>query len=67
MSKRKTVNIEIIREAIAQYMHSEGCSCCQDVDGHQAAAKEIAELLNVPPYDDESGYDFYKFKREKES
>jgi hypothetical protein len=55
--KRKTINIDIIREAIANYMYSEGCSCCQGND-HNDHAKKIAELLDVPMYDDESGYNF---------
>lgn len=55
--KRKTININIIREAIANYMFSEGCSCCQGND-HNDHAKKIAELLDVPMYDDGYGYNF---------
>ena len=57
-----TVDIEKIRNAIADYMAAEGCSCCRDIDGWEAARKRIAELLNVPMYDDESGYDFSQFR-----
>ncbi len=60
--ERKTVEIAEIRTAIADYMRSEGCSCCRDFDGHQENKKRLAELLNVPPYDDNSGYDFTPFR-----
>lgn len=50
-----------IRRAIADYIQSEGCGCCQggDHDGHKAA---LAKLLRVPMYRDKSGYDFGRFK-----
>jgi methionine aminopeptidase len=51
-----------IRRAVADYMASEGCSCCQNREKHEAARKELAELLDVPAYDDESGYDFPRFR-----
>ena len=51
-----------LREAVADYMRSEGCSCCQDIDGHKEHAARLAKLLNVPMYDDKSGYDFGKFR-----
>ena len=54
---RKTIKIEVIREAVANYMQSEGCSCC-DGREHNDDRKKIAELLDVPMYDDGSGYDF---------
>lgn len=47
--------------AIADYMASEGCSCCQNTEKHQDAERRIAGLLNVPMYDDASGYDFNQF------
>lgn len=61
MTKRKTVNIDVVREAVANYMCSEGCSCCENMEDHEKHTKVLAELLNVPMYDDESGYDFYQF------
>lgn len=51
-----------IRQALADYMSSEGCSCCEDHNKHRNAKAELAKLLNVPEYDDRSGYDFSKFK-----
>ena len=50
-----------IRQALADYMISEGCSCCQDCDAHDAAAEKLAKLLNVEPYEDGSGYNFYSY------
>jgi len=56
------VDLEEIRTLIADYMYSEGCQCCQDVDAHEKTEKKIAELLNVEMYKDESGYDFSKYR-----
>lgn len=53
--------IEKIREAVANYMKSEGCSCCRDIDGHKRDQDILARLLNVPPYKDNSGFNFSKF------
>lgn len=50
-----------LRQAVADYMRSEGCSCCQDIDAHREHKKRLAKLLNVPMYSDKSGYDFSKF------
>lgn len=51
-----------IRTAVADYMGSEGCSCCRDVDGHEVHKAALAKLLNVPKYSDGSGYNFEKFR-----
>ncbi len=56
------VNLEEVRQAIAEYMYSEGCSCCRDIDAHEVNKKRLAELLNVPLYSDGSGYDFSLFR-----
>lgn len=65
MKKKKVVHREVrltvIRKAIANYMSSEGCSCCEDTDEHKKHEKYIAKLLSVPMYKDKSGYDFPKF------
>lgn len=47
-----------VREAVADYMRSEGCSCCQDKEAHEKHKERLAKLLNVKPYGDGSGYDF---------
>ncbi len=56
--------LERIREAVADYMRSEGCSCCRDYEAHKEHTKRLALLLDVPPYD-ESGFDFGKFESEQ--
>ena len=53
---------EKIRRAVADYMYSEGCSCCQDVDAHREHKRILAELLDVEMYSDGSGYDFSKYR-----
>lgn len=50
-----------LKTAVADYMSSEGCSCCEGGD-HSEHKAVIAKLLKVPKYDDGSGYDFNKFK-----
>lgn len=53
--------LALIRKAVADYMFSEGCSCCRNVDAHAAAKRELAKLLRVPS--DKEGYsDFYQFR-----
>lgn len=51
-----------ILNALADYIASEGCSCCQNIDAHKAAATRLGKLLRVPKYKDWDGYNFYKFK-----
>lgn len=51
-----------IRQAIADYMWAEGCSCCRNQEAHDEAKQRLAELLEVPAYSDGSGYDFGQFK-----
>ena len=53
---------EKVRTAVANYMYSEGCTCCEDYEGHAEDKKVLAELLDVPMYDDGSGYDFSQFR-----
>lgn len=54
------LNLKKLREAIANYMQSEGCSCCQG-GNHDEHKETLAKILKVPKYDDDSGYDFDKF------
>lgn len=53
-----------VRRAVADYMASEGCSCCEDRDRHEDAQRRLAALLRVPKYKDGSGYDFPRFSSE---
>lgn len=54
--------LKAIRQAVADYMRAEGCSCCRDHDGHTDAKDRLGKLLRVPRYSDDSGYDFAKFR-----
>ena len=60
-ARKKEPSIVVMRRAVADYMRTEGCSCCRDIEGHDKAKKRLAKLLNVPQYDDGSGFDFYRF------
>lgn len=62
MKRRMTKHEERIRAALADYIATEGCSCCEDTEGHERALKRLAELLNIPTYPDGSGYDTSKFR-----
>jgi hypothetical protein len=44
---------------------SEGCSCCQNVEAHEKHAVRLGELLDVPKYEDDSGYNFAQFSTQK--
>jgi len=50
-----------LRTAVADYMRSEGCSCCEGPD-HKEHKEVIAKLLSVQKYSDGSGYDFSKYE-----
>jgi hypothetical protein len=63
--KRTMVQISAVRKAVADYMRNIGCSCCENTKKKEAAEKRIARLLNVPMYDDKSGYDFNRFQTEE--
>jgi len=51
-----------LRRVLADYMRSEGCSCCRDSESHDRNKELLAKMLNVPRYPDGSGYDFPKFQ-----
>lgn len=61
MTPSVLVELGVIRRAIADYMQSEGCSCCQDVDGHREHKAALGKLLLVEPYSDGSGHDFNRY------
>jgi hypothetical protein len=56
-----TIELATIRQAVGDYMQSEGCSCCSDTEAHRKHKKRLAALLNVPIYRDGSGFDFERF------
>lgn len=58
--------IKKVRSAVANYMRSEGCSCCRDSDAHFVHENILGKLLNVPRYKDESGRNFKKFETRDE-
>lgn len=56
-----TVSRDELRRAVANYMYSEGCACCRGAT-HDEDAALLAKLLDVPHYEDDSGYDFSQFR-----
>ena len=56
------IEMDRIREAVADYMYSEGCDCCSDRNIHLEDEKQLALLLQVEPFTDGSGYNFDKYR-----
>lgn len=52
-----------IRQAVAAYMRSEGCSCCRS-DNHDENGERLAVLLGVKKYEDGSGYDWESVRKQ---
>lgn len=50
-----------IREALANYMKSEGCGCCSNYDAHEKHREVLGSLLDVSEYKDGSGYNFLRY------
>lgn len=48
----RSARVDELRTAIADYMYSEGCSCCRNNEAHAINKKRIAELLDVPAQPD---------------
>ena len=53
---------KILRRMVADLTWCSGCACCRDVEGWNLAQQELAHMLDVEPYEDGSGYDFYKYR-----
>lgn len=51
-----------LRRLIADYMSSEGCSCCRNIEAHEKHAASLAKAVGVPKYSDGSGYDFARYR-----
>jgi methionine aminopeptidase len=51
-----------IRRLVADYMRSEGCSCCRDSEAHDIHTVALAKALGVRKYGDGSGYDFARHR-----
>ena len=55
-------NLDKIRKNVADLYCASGCSCCRDNEEWERASNELANLLNIPEYDDGLGYDFYSVR-----
>lgn len=55
-------SLEKVRQAVADYIASEGCGCCENREAHEAHTERLAELLGVQPYDDGSGWNFTPYR-----
>lgn len=53
-----------MREVVANFMSTKGCSCCQSKE-HPENEEALGKLLNVKKYSDGSGYNFTKYKTKK--
>ena len=50
-----------ILELIANYMRSEGCTCCQNREEHEDVKRRLGELLDCGKYDGEDEYNFNQY------
>lgn len=55
-----------VRQALADYIASEGCGCCRDENAHSVACDKLAKLLDVPMFKNGSGYNFWLFRTRRE-
>ena len=60
------MNKHELRKLIAKVIITEGCSCCQGED-HRVLKDELARVLDIPPYEDNGGYDWYAVAEENET
>lgn len=51
-----------VRTAVADYISTEGCSCCSDYEGHKNAMERLGKLIRMKKYTDGSGYDYSKYR-----
>ena len=63
--QKKAPTIAEIRRAVADYMRSEGCSCCRDSEAHTEHEARLAKMLRVPKYEDGSGFNFSRFETKR--
>lgn len=54
--------LKALRTAVADYMHSEGCSCCRNLEAHEQHEAALGKLLKVEKYSDGSGYNFSRYR-----
>ena len=54
-----------IRQAVADYIATEGCSCCRDIDGHKDAMERLGKMIRMKKYSDGSGYDYSLYRSKK--
>jgi hypothetical protein len=61
--KKKTmVRVWAVRRAVADLIRNRGCGCCADDTKWDAVVARLGKMLDVPMYDDKSGYDFGPFQ-----
>ena len=60
--QQPTDGLDALRNAFADVWAAKGCGCCCDHAALDEAADRMGRLLEVPRYDDDSGYDFYQFR-----
>ena len=63
---RRRESLTPIRRAVADYMNSEGCSCCEG-PSHKKDRDRLGVLLRIPKYSDGSGHDFGRYETKKDT
>lgn len=52
---------DALQRAVADYLNSEGCGCCEGLD-HEDHLATLAKLLSVAKYPDKSGPNFERYR-----
>jgi disulfide oxidoreductase YuzD len=55
------LNLIEIRQAVANYMSTEGCGCCVNYESHEEHKSTLGKLLKMKKYIDGSNYDYRKY------
>jgi hypothetical protein len=60
------VSLVEVRKAVADYIGSEGCSCCRGAD-HDEHHAVLGKLLRVRKFGDGSGHNFFAYRTKKKA
>lgn len=67
VASNDSLDLRAIRNAVADYMYSEGCSCCQNREAHKINRERLARLLKVPKKDDWYNFSPYRTKKSNDA
>lgn len=51
--------LDAVRKEFVFFWSAQGCDCCADLDEIDHRGRQLAALLNIPIFDDDSGVDYW--------